>query len=489
MLNNGIHVVSLYIDNNFIESKKNPMLKKMLVSLSILLFVVSLKSQIIEDWTSARALTDSSSFNSNPVVCNLQDFGSGELFMFYEKKQNQPGQSQIWWKKLSGSMSEEQMLIGGWPDVDYRNPQVWYNSFLIFECNAFGNYDIFGVRFDETGTVGATFQLTNTVYDENSFFCTTYFSDLCCWESQGNIVTSELQISQDTLKFTNLEIIDSVNCFDPVCEIGYIAWRKVENSESHLYYSRKTYPQWQWSEPDTIIQTNDNTNLSTSTTIQEMGEGYNLCWQASDKIYFIDKFAHNPIISSPEIPGIEKYYEPTAFNVIVLVDNMPELYSFAGQTASSRDIYIVDDFMSGYILNITEDSLINKTPKLFSGRVDWPYYEIVNIWQTEIDGYEVLFESNAWYWATGGFDEDVLSELYISPNPVGYNQNITIHSSENIFVNSVQVCTVGGNLILEKKINSQSHHYEIDLNNVLSGVYFIKIQTSKGVTVCKIIKV
>ncbi len=458
-------------------------MKKLIIILSILLFTFLLKSQIIEDWTPSVALTDSSSFNSNPAIIVMQD----ELFMFYEK--GPVGVRQIWWKKISDPMSEEQMLIGGYPEVDYRNPQILVNGFLIFECNIFENYDLFGVKFDESGLVGDSFRLTNTEYDENSFFGNTYYSYMCCWESEGNIIAATAQYSQDTLEFTDLEIVVSENCFDPICKNNYIAWRKVENNESHIYYSRKTYPLYQWSDPDTVIKTNDNTNLSLSTTVPELEGGYNLCWEAADKIYFSDTWGPNIQISTPEIPGIENYYEPSAFHLILLTESIPELYTFTGEAGSDRDIYIIDNMFSGEVLNITEDTLINKKPRLFSGRIDWPYYEIFNIWQTEIDGFDVLFESHALYMATGGIDEDELFQLYISPNPVGDNQNIVINSSENILVNAVQVYSVAGDLILEKNFNSQSHQYEIDLNKNLPGVYFIKIQTSRGETVRKLIKI
>lgn len=462
-------------------------MKKLIITLSILMFASSLKSQIVENWTTPAALTDSSSFNSNPVVCNFWETGSDDLFMFYEKRQSPSGLSQIWWKKISDPMSEEQMLIGGWPEVDYINPQIWQNEYLIFECNVYGNYDIFGVKFDAYGLVGNPFQLTNTTYDENSFFCTNYYSNGCCWESEGKIIATELQISQDTLKLASLEIVDSINCFDPVLQQNDIAWRKVENNESHIYYSRKTYPNWNWSSPDTLAP-NNNTNLSPSTTMQFFGGGYSLCWQADDKIYYSSTWGSPPTVSSPDIPRVEKYYEPAGFNLVLGVDNLSELYSFAGETAFSRDIYIVDEWFSGYVLNITEDSLVNKNPRLFPGRQNLDYYEIINIWQTEINGHDVLFTSNAWYLATGGVDEDELSELYISPNPLGDGQKITIHSPEDISINTVQVCNVAGHLIFEKKFNSQANQFDLDLNNAKAGVYFVKIQTSRGEAVRKVIK-
>lgn len=450
---------------------------------------MSLQSQIVEDWTAPLRLTDTLSFNSNPVVVSLQDYIADETYMFYEKRQTLNDPTEIWWKKISDPSSEEQMLIGGFPEVNYRNPQIVFSDFLIFESNLNGNYDLFGVKVDENGLAGNIFQLTNAEQDENSFFAPSdYYSDLCCWERGGNIIAANIQQSQDTLIFINLDTIDSGDCFDPVCRNNFIAWRKIENNESHIYYSEISWPNFEWSDPDTIIQTNDNIKLTLSRTTPDFGGGYSLGWQSSDKIYFTDTGYGPFYISSPEIVGIEKYYEPTAFNIIMLVKAMPEMYSFAGETSNSRDIYIVDEFVSGYILNITEDTLFNKNPTLFSGRINWLYYEIINLWQTEINGYDVLFQSSAWYIATGGINEGEPFEVNISPNPVNKTQNIVISLPDNILIHNVQIYSATGNLVLEKKFRYQTSPYEINLKNNLPGLYFIKIQTSKGEIVRKLIK-
>ncbi len=459
-------------------------MKKLIIFLLILVTVFSLKSQIIEDWTTPVALTDSSSFNSNPVVA-VFPYDNPELYMFYEKGLIN---RQIWWKKISEPMSDEQMLIGGWPEVDYRNPQIILYNFLIIECNVFGNYDLFGVKFDENGLAGDIFRLTNTEFNENAFFGNTDYSNLCCWESGGNIYAAESQISQDTIEFTDLEIIDSGDCYDPVCQENYIAWRKIENNESHIYYSEKSWQTNQWTEPAPIIDTGNNINLSRSITIQEFGGGYNLCWQAENKIYFSELYGS--YISTPEIPGVENYYEPTAYNMVWLVDFFSNIYSFAGETESVRDIYIADEYVSGYVLNITDDSNINKNPRLFNGRGDYSYHEIINIWQTEVNGFDVLFSSFAMYNVViGKIDENKTFQLSISPNPVGTDQNIIIDSPENISVKSVNIYSVSGNLIKQKEFSPQNNGYEFSLNEQLPGLYFIRIQTSHGVIVRKLIKI
>jgi hypothetical protein len=302
---------------------------KKAILISIVIYIsVSLKSQGYQTWSDPVALTDSSSFNSNPAVVN---YGWGESYMFYEKKQSQSGNSEIWWRKISDPTSDEQMLIGGFPEADYRNPKVVPGHFLIFECNATnnGNYDIWGVKFDENGLAGNSCRLTDTENDENSFYNTI---SNCCWENDGNIYAAIIHYVQDTLQFTDIEIIDTANCYDPVCKYHFIAWRKTENEESHIYYSEIEYPSTQWSEPDTIIQTNDNTQLSISRTLDWFDGGDILCWQSSDSIHFSGTPGWNLEISTPNIEGIDQYYEPTSFDLVFLTDDyFPSLYSFAGE--------------------------------------------------------------------------------------------------------------------------------------------------------------
>ena len=454
-------------------------MKKAILILSIIFISISVKSQVYQTWSDPIALTDSSSSNSNPDVVS---YDGGESYMFYEKS------STIWWKKISEPMSDEQMLISGWPEVNYRNPKVVNYNFLIFECNATNNdqYEIFGVKFDENGLVGNSFQLTNTNYDENSFYATNS-SSICCWESEGNIIVADIQNSGDTLQFTNLEIIDSGNCFDPVCKNGFISWRKIEANESHIYYSEKPWTIPEWSDPEIITQTGNNTNLSLSRTLNWFEGGYHLCWQSPNLIYFCEVPSINIQISSPDIPGIDNYFEPTAFNLVIAVDYTPELYSFAGETNSIRNIYIKDDMYSGEVVNITDDTLVNKNPQMFAGSEYSYHYDVYNSWQTEIDGYDVLFMSMASY-LFGEINENNAIHFEISPNPASNNQNITISTAENIKVYSAQIYSVSGELILKTDFDPNSNNYEIDLGEALPGVYFIKFQTLEGEVVRKVIK-
>ncbi len=456
---------------------------KKAIIISIVIFIsVSVKSQY-ETWSNPIALTDSSSYNSNPELATLPEYSYGNLFMFYEKRQQPQGISQIWWKNISAPNSEEQILIGGLPDVDYLNPKILNNDILVYECNISGNYDLYGIKIDEFGTVGNSFQLTDTEYDERSFYGENYYLPYCCWESNGNIIIADIDYSSDSLQFLNLITIDTGNCNSPSCLYKFITWQKIENNESHIYYSEKEYSSSDWSEPDTIIHTNDNTNLSVSRAVMDGGD--HVCWQSSNNVYYKIKYPGAEIYS-PDFSDIENYYEPTVYTLVILSKYDPDLHSFVGETESIRNIYISDGMYSNNVIQLTNDTLIEKKPRFLTGRYFTGAYEIYNMWQTEINGYDVLYTSFAIF-SIGGINDNTMIELNIAPNPVSNNQNIIISSPENISIYSAQIYSVSGELILKTDFNSKSQQHEIDLKNALPGVYFIKIQTSQGESVKKLI--
>jgi len=456
--------------------------------IAMILYTLPLYSQIIGSWSSPTALTDSTSDNSNPVLIVWEN----EVYMIYNKY-SEPNR-EIWWRKISEPMSEEEMLVGGWPEVDYRNPQI-VNNFLVCEINLLGQYDLFGFRIDTSGLLDSGFQITNTEYDENAFNgYNSFYPGICCWESEGNIYVAEPQVIQDTLILADITLIDSVNCSDPVCLPGYVAWQKIENNESHIYYSENVWPNYQWSDPEIIVDTGNNINLSLSINVPEIGGEWYLWWEANNKIYFSDVFGGNWYYS-PEIPGVENYHEPTAFEISYLTDNYYGVYSFVGETGTVSDIYIVDEQASNYILNITNDTNPDKNPRFFIGRKMYEYsnyYEILNIWQKEINGNDVLYFSSAWYnLVIGNVDDKEMIHVNIFPNPVSKGSSIQISFSESIAEDySISILNNQGqkvdNIRVErKKSNIITINWEI--SDLLVGIYYLVIETKNETFVEKFI--
>lgn len=89
----------------------------------------------------------------------------------------------------------------------------------------------------------------------------------------------------------------------------------------------------------------------------------------------------------------------------------------------------------------------------------------------------------AWYenFTVLGVEEESVSELALYPNPVKSTLQI---SSYDIVITNIAIYTIFGERVFNKKGNDT----QIDLSNLSTGLYLVKIQTEKGVLVKKVIK-
>lgn len=466
---------------------------KKLLAIALMFITGLVYPQYYQEWSEPLPLTDSVSFNSHPAIAVTPDFGLSQLYLFYEKQFTMDSPKQIWVKKISEPMGVETVVFANDTFI-YRNPMVIGSNFLIFESNVHGNFDILGIKFDEFGNFDEPFQLTNTPADEKSFFGRAkYGTPYCCWEYNGKILASDLIYTSDTLQFSEIDTIDTGNCHDPVRTDNYIAWRKIEDNESHVYSSSKGWPLFQWSDPDTVFTKGNNINLSIADANAD--EGWIICWENADSIIFMN-IDYNPELISPDFNGIDSYHQPSAFNMYIIVDYFPELYSFNGNSGNQSDIYIVDIMYSLDPINVSNDLENNSNPKLFCGR-HFPYsFEVLNIWQTHENGYEVLYKSDANYlWgatAETNSNNNQLS-LSVSPCPFYRDLKVNFYLPEN-FQFALDIYNMQGNLIKRMLSTSASRGFQslhwVPLNdgiNLSEGVYFVKLTQGKSSIVQKVV--
>ena len=76
----------------------------------------------------------------------------------------------------------------------------------------------------------------------------------------------------------------------------------------------------------------------------------------------------------------------------------------------------------------------------------------------------------------------VLPNFKFYPNPVQH----TLTISNTAVIDEVEIVSVSGQSILSKKINSE--HSEIDLSNVSSGLYLLKVKSEGKTRTVKIVK-
>ena len=82
---------------------------------------------------------------------------------------------------------------------------------------------------------------------------------------------------------------------------------------------------------------------------------------------------------------------------------------------------------------------------------------------------------------------EIAQSIGISPNPVHENLNIQWHTQTGM--NGIaKIINQNGKQLLQKKINSNSD-IQIDLNQLASGIYFIRIESEAGIKTKKFIKI
>ncbi len=457
----------------------------------IILVILLLWANVVlaQSWSDPVRLTDTTSFNTNPVVAVEGEGYDGKLIMFYEKQFSFDSPKQIWMRKISEPMENETVVLAD-DMAEFINPILLSNNFLIFESNANGNFDIHGIKFDESGNFNEPFQLTNTPGDEKSLFTSDWSG---CWEYEGKIIVSEFAISGDTLQFAEPDTLATGDCHNPVCIANYAAWLKIENSESHIYSSSKEYPSYQWSDPDTVFAEGNNINLRISNSV--WGAGQTLCWENADSILFLGNINYPDPVFSPHFTGIEHYNQPASFNLDFITDLYLILYSFRGGPGELTDIYIVDEIISSEPINITNDPEYNSNPILFLGRM-FPYsYEVLNIWQTHINGFNALYKSDTQYlWGSVSEkkSKNQLS-LQVSPNPFSDEIKIEFNLSE-IQPYTLEIFNISGEKIKQMSISSgltgkQSVIWNPNKEEIFlsDGIYFVKLVQGDKSAVMKII--
>ncbi len=83
-----------------------------------------------------------------------------------------------------------------------------------------------------------------------------------------------------------------------------------------------------------------------------------------------------------------------------------------------------------------------------------------------------------------GIDEETASDITIYPNPA--SETITILAPESLLSNNVKVFSIGGQLVKSILINGSTTTINID--DIPSGLYFIKFNTNRGIVTKQFVK-
>jgi hypothetical protein len=85
-----------------------------------------------------------------------------------------------------------------------------------------------------------------------------------------------------------------------------------------------------------------------------------------------------------------------------------------------------------------------------------------------------------------GVNEIENIKTILFPNPVSGNSNLNISLDENLSQGTLELVNVNGQVLLMKDISNLGSDFDIELNSILSGLYFVRINSIKGISTTKL---
>ena len=388
-------------------------------------------------WSIPFSLTDSSTNNTNCTV-SIIEFGDDpdSLFLFWEKS-FEDGFTSLYYRDLN-SMSEEKCIISK-EQTNYKNPQILrdYNGsevlfYLFYETDENGNSDIYYLKYlDGKGfSDPIPFQVSDK--EEQNLRCTDY--DVV-WEQDGNILTSEFLVDDS---FSVPDTISKGNCRHPVIQdynVGIIAWEKVFNDSSKIFYSQKDYSR-NWEPEDTLYFEGHNINLSFTNQRDMDNGGTNycppvLCWQTMDSSLWTIKCYDIESDESWDLDFAQESNntEPSIFFVSVVSKSLSKnqympyesFFTFVSDTIPDNPEIFANNSIGGEDFNsISLNNTIDRNPRLFNGQEVAGY--VINVWESYVNNHWQLFLSDI-HFDIGAIDKNknpTPSSIYLRqnfPNP------------------------------------------------------------------------
>jgi hypothetical protein len=151
--------------------------------------------------------------------------------------------------------------------------------------------------------------------------------------------------------------------------------------------------------------------------------------------------------------------------------------------STNVDIFITVDSAKTWI------PLALNTPNDGSEVITVPNFTVVNKCRFKVKASNnVYFDFNDKWFSIKGAPASVSAvsqnELSIFPNPV--ENELTIHSTTDNNINSIQVIDMSGRICLQT--NTNSTNVVLNTSSLVKGIYLVEIISAKGKTVSKIIK-
>jgi hypothetical protein len=464
---------------------------KLFIFLIIFMNISSVYSN--NGWSIPIPISDSLSHNTNCTV-KLIDFSDANepdsLFIFWEKSTDANSTS-IYYRDLF-SMSEPKLIIYQ-ENVHFKNPQVMRCAindtlfYLFYESDQDGNEDIYYLKYIREGRFSAPVPFRTTEYVKKDVYTTDYE---IVWIENDDLYYSDLYYSNN---FSSPIMIDNNYCTNPgIHEYGPVVWEKNNQEKAQIYYSEQEIEGWQ--EPILLYGIGDNRNLA----FDQPNGWRQIVWQNKTdtlwNIFFSDANNDYKVDSLDFSPASNKTEPSILFIAYVSkIDHecIPKLYDSPMSSVLTfviDSIYEQNEIFAGefYYENISNNSWLDRNPQLFEKGGYSPYYVVLNIWESFVNGHWQLYMSEKAY-DVGAIESEKnfpnAIQLYQNyPNP--FNPNTTI--SFNIEKRGKVILSIYNNLgqkvrtLIEDEKSSGKYEVTWDCRDdsgkkLSSGIYYYKL--------------
>jgi hypothetical protein len=464
-------------------------------NLIIIFFLIVMSSSAQwEPWSDPVNLTDTLSYNSNPVLF----VGNNFSYMFYEKKLEENSPSMIYYRDIENMTEELPVFINS--TFEFRNPKILvtaypnYLNLLVYETNAGGNFDIWALKILADGSFGNSYQLTFSIEDENSTYSSISGINLC-WAAENKIFVSDLSEENDSIFLEDIAVIDSGIVTNPICDYWFMAYCKIENDSSHIYYSVKNYNPVFWVDPIPLDTTGNNIKISFYNAMGYAPENI-IFWEKNAAIYYYQ----NSEISKMNLPGFENtgVNEPSAVFYAIPVDyNPPGFVSFSSIEGDTREIFIywMEEWAGSEVVNLSQNNLMNANPRLLYGwsENDPCYIFLLDIWETHYSQGVSLNMSKTSLYVCGGVGEQQDNQslqIQIAPNPFNNHLKIDFYLPDNspgvISIYALQGHVVD-QIFIENPVYGWNTLEWVPGNQIHEGVYSLILEQGRKIRTIKAI--
>ena len=411
-------------------------MKKAFLACLMISFSFSLQAQYTEEWSDPVLLTDAESYNSSPEVL----VAGNQTYMFYEKKFTPDGPSAIYFREIKTMGAETAVLAD--PVHYFRNPVVLEFIYpdpgycLFYESDISGNFDLYAVQFNGELVFEEPFQLTFTSGDERKASYDGNYN-LVSWETNGNVLAAKISHSSELVALEDTQTLDFMGCSDPICCNSRVVYLKMQEDSAAVYYSDWDFSLGQWGDPVAMDTTGNNSHCSCDRNMWFFSAEDCIVYEKDGQIfnYFYDE------IYALELDGFNgDMHQPHSHIYDIPVDNLPApvFVTFSSQAEGDDDIFVYWSVFGEPVINVSEDTLVNANPEF-----SWGWYAqnpcsryLLNIWESEQDGFRPLYMSKCALYVCGGTEENSGSDdrLEVFPNPFRDELNIRFYheSSEDV---------------------------------------------------------